>query len=1156
MPWTEDQQRAIEARGKNLLVAAAAGSGKTSVLVERVMRLVDEGVNIDEILVVTFTRAASSDMREKLTRRFMERANAGDQRAREQMERIEGAAISTLHSFCIDVLRANFETAGVDPMFRILDDAEFGQLTDRAMDEALEEAYVNGGEDIEALDFARGPKKVRELVMGMHAFLMERPDPDAWFQNALSLIGGDGEIWKKTLADAAKIHIKEAYALNDYGIQRALTPLGPLHYADAMREDAEVMRALFSLSYDELSEAVPGFKQITPKRVSRKKDDENQADIQALTDEVIGIRKNAKSAMEKAAKLLSLNSEESMEDIRRDKRLIEIIFTIAKDMEKRLQTMKDEKTALTFSDLEHKALKALSDSGVAKGVKSKYKYIFIDEYQDTSDVQEAIISKIAGDRNLFMVGDVKQSIYRFREAEPRLFLEKFEEYKLGGDNERVVLKKNFRSRPSILEFVNFIFSRVMHGDASEIVYDDDQKLYPGAEFEGEDPVVELHIIDKKGECGEMEETEGAEAAEEEEELTDAYREGILIAGRIKRLMKEDPSIRLRDICILTRVRVNSLMFLAAALADEGIDAYADASESYFDALEVKHLMSALRLIVNRRRDVDLISVMRSPMFSFTTKELALIRATTNTASFYDALSELAESNPKIYGFLNALDTWRTLSRSMPISSLIRRIAADTGFYASVGALAGGRQRQANIDQLCNRAVSYEASVGGSLSQFLEYALLMRAKGDGDGAHILSENDDVVRLMTAHKSKGLEFPIVFASLLGRRFHVSRAEDQLLANRDLGAALLHADDALETLRDTISRRAIAVKTHTEDRAEELRILYVTLTRAKSRLILTGTVSDVSKSMVKWSIAGANPDIYSSALDIAAAAALGCPGSEALGGKPMMNAPTVKTFVHAGKSIVRGSHDDTAASQRANEILKGAIDGECYDSRMDQALLWVYPNRDNVYAPVKLTASGLAREAVGAFEIPDINQRPAFLSENGLTPMERGSAIHAYLRALDYDDVRKTEEEKLLSELFRQRDKMLLDGKLLKAEANAVRLTAVQAFLLSPIGKRILASDAVHREWRFNLRMKAEDAMPGEARKAEVIVQGSIDLCFMEKGEWVLVDYKTDRSADQEELKARYLPQLRLYKAALERITGIRVKETVIQLVAQGDSIKLDV
>ncbi len=407
MRWTKDQASAIETRGTNLLVAAAAGSGKTSVLVERVSRLVEEGANVDEMLIVTFTRAASADMREKLRRRFSERAAQGDARAREQAERLESASISTLHSFCTSVLRQNFEAAGVDPQFRVLDDAEDRQWTDRAMDEALEDAYKAGGADMDALDYARGPAKVRALALEMYRFLRERPDAEGWMDEAFERMESDGEAWLSVLERAAHARIREALACNRCGRERASLPEGPANYMEAMEKDEEAIEAMLSLSYRDLRWALDGFKQARPKTGGRR-GEAPSPDETALRDEVVTVRKRVKTQLDAARKAVALDPDQSLADIRAGIPAMRRLYALALDLDRRLREKKLARAALTFSDLERYTLAALSDDRVAESVRAKFAYVFVDEYQDTSDVQEAILNRIVRSDNRFMVGDVKQ----------------------------------------------------------------------------------------------------------------------------------------------------------------------------------------------------------------------------------------------------------------------------------------------------------------------------------------------------------------------------------------------------------------------------------------------------------------------------------------------------------------------------------------------------------------------------------------------------------------------------------------------------------------------------------------------------------------------------------------------------------------------------
>ncbi|MBQ5770773.1 MAG: UvrD-helicase domain-containing protein, partial [Clostridia bacterium] len=378
MRWTADQAKVITSRNKNLLVAAAAGSGKTTVLVERVMQLVEEGANIDEMLIVTFTRAASNDMREKFRKRFREIAEMGVPHAQEQLERLENASISTLHSFCTDVLRNHFEAAGVDPMFRIIDDAEDKQLTERALDEALENAYLTGGELIDKLDFARGPMRVRSLVMDMHAFLKERPDPERWFENALSLMDGDGEVWTRTLEDAVREKLSNALALNDYAIFLAGQPEGPNHYVPALEADAETIHNIMDAPYRKMYSLISIFKQTTARSGKRVKAEDKTENMIYLADTMMSVRKKVKTQVESAKKLVALNADLSMEDIRRNKEIVIKLYEIAGDLNRRLRVYKEKRCALTFNDLEHFTLKALADPRVSESIKNRFSHVFVD----------------------------------------------------------------------------------------------------------------------------------------------------------------------------------------------------------------------------------------------------------------------------------------------------------------------------------------------------------------------------------------------------------------------------------------------------------------------------------------------------------------------------------------------------------------------------------------------------------------------------------------------------------------------------------------------------------------------------------------------------------------------------------------------------------
>ena len=1189
--WTEEQTAAIEARGENLLLAAAAGSGKTTVMVERILSLIAEGVSVDEMLIVTFTRASAADMRAKLTERLSALADGGDAHCREQLARLESASISTIHAFCTALLRTHFEAAGVDPAFRILDDAENAVCEDAAVDEALEAAYARMDENLARLDFGRGPKKVRELAVELYHGVADRPDPEAWMAQAEQMARGDGAAWLAELTRAARQQLRQAVAYSESGVRLALQPDGTPAYADALNADIEALEALIPLEYDDLREALSSFKQVTPRTPRKQKGVEWPDAVLALREQVKAVRDSAKKCVESAAKLLRYEREQAVSDMRADADCMAALFDLVRDIARRHGTRKAEKSALTFSDLEHMALVLLRQDEVASAVRARYRYVFVDEYQDTSDVQEELVSRIARADNRFMVGDVKQSIYRFRQAEPALFLNCYRRYGAGDGGRLIALTRNFRSRPAILELTNRVFERAMNGGDAEIEYDALSRLNPGAQFEGEDPPVELILLAKRGLDGGADVADEPEEADELAELTHVEREAAVVAGRIRRLMAERPELHYRDIAVLTRAGRTVIPAMLTALLDAGIPAYAEGSAGYFDAMEVQVFLAYLTLVENHRRDEAMIAVLRSPMQRITSPELALIRAEAREGAFCDAVAAYAEHDNdlghRLAAFLRDLENDRVLSRSMPLPRLFSEIWRRTGFADALLALPGGKQRKANLDRLSARAAQYEANQSGGLTGFLRYAERMRARGDDEVAHTVGEADDVVRLMTVHKSKGLEFPVVFGVGLGKRFRVERSGDGLLAHRELGLGMAHVDPALSTRRETIAHLAIARRRQAEDRAEELRILYVLLTRAKEQLILIGGVDSAPRKMNLWRIAVDEPSVYGCALDVILPALLAAPGGEEavspmgpqVGCVRLGDAEVRVHWLEEEKIQPVEPAEQARRSSVARSLLEAA-DGVYRPQVRDEALLeamsWRYPREMDVKKPIKLTASGLLRELEGPDVVPELAPRPLFMTEEGMTGAEKGSAVHAAMQNLDYGRLReaapvrlsllggavpedgRTALASLRRELTRQLDEMRARGVLTEKQREAVPEAMLARFFAGETGRRILAAEVLHREWPFNLRMEAEDALAeserGDYAGTMILVQGTIDLCFIEDGQWVLVDYKTDRSTDIEELKAHYRRQLALYATALLRITGIPVKQRLLCLLRRGMVLEL--
>ncbi len=1150
--WTQDQRAAIEARGQNLLLAAAAGSGKTTVLVERVATLLQEGADVRNMLIVTFTRAAAADMRAGLIKRLNALAE-NDVRFRKQAEYAEFASISTIHSFCTDLLRAYFQTANVDPAFRIADSAEANVLRAKALDFAMNEAYAKESDDHLALTAGRSPEEVSELAVRLHSFLMERPDPWGWLEEKIGQLERSEDHFTPALCHAADRVLRDAKAVAEYLYDQCLNrdKLEPL--IKTCEADLELIESLTEMDYAGKQAALkkPAFAR---KPVLRgMKDDPDMQLYDLLRDQV-------KDLVKKAGKCLPLELQGALSDLPGCAKELRGLYEIVRTLDEEYTRLKDEKSLLTFTDLERRALHVLSDETVMQAVREKYEYVFVDEYQDVSDVQEAILTRAARENGLFSVGDVKQSIYRFRHAEPTLFMGKYDAYRKDEGGRLIVLNRNFRSRRTVLEYTNCVFARAMRGGDSEIEYDDAARLYPGAAFEGEDPPVELHLIDKSD--ADMDEAE-SEAAQLIAEMKDAETEALLTARRIRELhgqMFYDGKkgqyrpLEWRDFVILTRQAKDVASQMLNILRREGIPAYADVSGGYLDVMEVQVALSLLRLTENRRRDPEWIAVLRSPCIGLTSSELALIRAKFPEETYAEAVRKYADLNEdslsdRLQALLSKLDHWRALAPALPLSQLVYLILSESGFYSVCGALPGGSQRQANLDILSDRAAAYEQTHAGGLTGFLAYIEDMNSvKEDMGEAHTLGENDDVVRIMTVHKSKGLEFPVVFGVLLGKNISGSGHRGEMTAHRTVGVGLKHMDANLGACRDTLPRLAADALSQSEADAEELRILYVLLTRARDRLILIGTVKNLEPALEKYKMSWISPLTPACYLDLLAPPVCGLPGGEELRDGEIIedpNLPRVGLHMHSRASLMKAEEE---AAQDAVALMDEACAGEAAQAWLE-AYQWKYPHEEAVLLPLKLTASGVSREITGPAQPPELIERPSFLSESAqMTGAERGTATHAALQGLSLDPLRGLDETALHQAVVLQLNALTAQGKLTGAQREAVRPRTLVNFLLGSIGRRMLAAKTINREWMFTLKMSTEEAV-GVASDETLLVQGSVDCCFEEDGQWVLLDYKTDRADDVDSLIERYRPQLSLYARALERITGKPVKETWLCLLTAG-------
>lgn len=1201
--WTQAQQGAIEARNCNLLVAAAAGSGKTAVLVERILQLIlRDKADIDQMLIVTFTNAAAAEMRERIGAALARAAEApsadGDHLLR-QLNRLPRASISTLHSFCIGVLRRYFHLIDLDPGFRIGDETENAILKLEALEALLESAYEQGTpgflELAERFGGNREDTPLQDLILKLHSFLKSKPDPEEWLKARIEELAGTGENlealpWIAALKRQVRIELTGAISLTQEALELCARPGGPAAYTEALHSDLQQL----TLLQDSLEAGLEAFRDqlLCHDSVKLKRcGQETDPDLKKRAQNCRNKAKDIINALQ--AEVFHRGIQAHFEDLREMHPAMAELGRLVLDFDQAYWVLKQEKGLLDFNDLEHLTLKVLAQEEAAQELRDQYAHIFVDEYQDSNIVQETILCKICRKDNLFMVGDVKQSIYRFRLADPSLFLEKYRTFEPleGVQNRRIDLNQNFRSRPQILSGVNALFRQVMSEDFGEMAYDEAAALYPGlSPAPLEHPEVEVHLIDKEP---------AADAdAEDLEDLTDMELEAHLAARRIQGLVgsriydekrKRYRSLTYRDIVVLMRSTAAAAPIFQEVFASRGIPVYADINSGYFEALEVKTFIHLLRVIDNRNQDVPLLSVLRAPLGGFSTEDLITIRLNSSAKAYSDAVADYIRSGTddlqqRLAAFYAKISEWQQAARYLPMEEFIQHLFQETGYYEYAGAMPGGRQRQANLRMLLERAARFRKTTIHGLFQFVRFIeKLQGSSGDMGTAKALGENEDVLRIMSIHKSKGLEFPVVLVAGLGRRFNLRDAQETCLIHKDLGLAPSYVNPDLRLRCDTLIRRVMSKVIRLESLSEEMRILYVAMTRARDKLILMGALQDTTKHANQWA-QDINPYNLSKGrcpMDWIGPVLLRHPQGQPLRGllSPSAAVPCFEADSWEGASewqICLWDRRDlreqlpggSGSSQDLRIRLQGLsiADPDLY-SEISSRLAWRYPHAAAAQIPSKLTVTEAKRlreardtgiEAAGFLGVlasADLRmRRPRFMEgTKQFTAAERGTLMHFVLQHLDYREAAD------LSQIADQVADMTARELLTPEEAAVVEQDKILAFLNSAVGRRIRAAERVYREVPFNYRKGADQVIPGLKQGGEqLLLQGVIDCCFLEGGAWVLLDYKTDQiypgGPTPEETACRYQVQLQLYGEALAGITGIPVKERILFLLSTGQAFTL--
>ena len=1241
--WTDEQQQAIDTRKCNLLVAAAAGSGKTAVLVERIIKIItneENPVDIDKLLVVTFTSAAAAEMRERIAAAISKalEKNPNSKNLQKQLTLLSRANITTMHSFCLDVIKNYFYTIDLDPSFRIADETEITLMKNEIIEDIFEELYEEDNEYfkglVEAYSTAKDDEKLKDIILNLYKFSMSGPWPESWLIekaeefNIKTLEELDKTKWVEILKDNIRVEVEGFINMYHKAIELISDTEGLEAYLDTFRGDLECLENVYeSLNYglSEIYAALNGvvFTKLKTVRKSAVFDENAQGTVKSIRDTV---KKKVKSLIEDS---FTFTPEESLQGIKDVYPYMKELSRITLDFLDKFNEKKREKNLLDFNDLEHLCLKILIDrdennniipSGVAEHFKEFFDEVLVDEYQDSNNVQETIIDlvsrKNSDDPNVFMVGDVKQSIYRFRQAKPELFLDKYSRYPLasGGKERKIQLYKNFRSRDEVLRGVNFIFKMVMSNVVGELEYTDDEALHLGATFlenQEEDSEVggsiELHIIDKSG--NEAEEVVEEELQESEEEEVDAISlEAKLVSKRIKELFevkdgkrfkvfdketKEYRDVKYKDIVILLRATKNWSEIFLDELGAEGIPVYADTGSGYFESIEIRTIMSLLKIIDNPLQDVPMIAVLKSPIMGFTAEELSEIRLLNKEKYFYEIIKDIYDEKYEVSDTLKAkcnkvisdLEKWRNKTIYTPIDEFIWYLYMDTAYYGYVGAMPNGTLRQANLKILFQRAKQYESTSFKGLFNFITFInKLRKSSGDMGSAKILGENEDVVRIMSIHKSKGLEFPIVFTCGMGKQFNLMDLSNSILFHEELGFGPDFVNLNNRNSYSTLAKEAIKKRIRLETLSEEMRILYVAFTRAKEKLIITGATRDLDKSIKNWvSAASLDENIIlpsevlkgKSYLDwIAMAICKHRQGEELREQCGASRELIVDDFSNWDvqmwrKSDILGDKNLDPVDKIEENTLNITATNISVDKEIKRRLGYKYQYEEGSILPSNVSVSDLKRkdlqyedeaETLEIFREKEII-KPKFLQEEkGFTAAEKGTLMHYVMLRLDFDRVGS------VAEIKKQIEELVLNKSLTEKEAKVIRYTKIFNLFKSDLGKRILKAHEegrmVHRELPFFTEISSLDINPELNKEIyqneKIRLQGIIDGFFKEEDGIVLFDYKTDylEEGNEDEIIERYMVQMKYYKEALEKVTESRVKEVYLYLFALDKEVLLKV
>lgn len=1133
MKWTKAQKKTIETRNKNILVSAAAGSGKTAVLIERIKGLVlEDKTDIDRFLITTFTNAASAEMKgrlEKSIREQMEDKNADKKFLKRQLSLLPRANISTFHTFALEVMKRYFYLTDLEPGFKIGDDVEISIMKNEAADRLFErrfhDDYEAFKEFLKKYSSDRNENRIKKNMISLYNEMRSIPDYMTWAESTAELLNAESPSealgLRNFIAREAEEELQKAYELYEKAAD-VLEEAGIDGLYEKARRDAELVAGVIeeakgkasSTERMELYGAFVKSVRFNQMRASKVQQD----DYAPVKEHVAALRKNGRKLIDDLSKkYFKLSLEEYDDELRESYGDTLYMTGLLREFEEIFRAKKAERNLVDFDDVMHYAIEILGDDMAAAEYRDRFKYIFVDEFQDSNMLQEAIIGRIAGKDNLFMVGDVKQSIYKFRLAEPEIFRNKYALYSRESepDSIKIDLNNNFRSKKKVTETVNRVFRAVMDD------YDENAELKCTVDEEHPGCDTQLHIVT----TGDGADEPYEDSKPEEQMVLELIRQNLgrdIFDVKQNRMRKAE----YRDIAVLSRSKA-AIGTLERFLNNEGVPAYGEVTGGYFETVEIQVFVNLLKVIDNTRQDIPLISVMRSPVFDFDVKELAAVRIACRDGSFYDAVRNYMEHGAdqelrgRISAMMERIAYWKQLKNTVTLEELVRILMYETGYFDYCSGLPVGGQRISNLRLLVEKAGQFEQNNYSGLYGFISYIEAMKKNNISVGeAKLVGENENVVRVMTVHKSKGLEFPIVILTGMGRSIKYRGTGGAASMHKDFAIGLPHVNYQEKWHRKTLLQRVIEAGKAKEEFEEEIRILYVAMTRAMDLLLLTGTVKDEEKL------------------------------EDIIGKGRSFLEMVYRPMKEAGETVVMHGREDMGAYE-ADRISSRFKLAELFDrSRneideeklrlIDERLSFVYPYADRTDVKSKYSVTELNKKEADSkdyvqsrvtFTRPEFSQQ-----ETKLSAARIGTAIHLIMEKLDFKKAADMGREYICQVI----EGLYEDQLITEDERKVIEPDNIAAFFSGGPGRRAALSEKLHKEREFIMQKE----ISGEA----VIVQGIIDCCFEEEDGVVLIDYKnsyTGSEADVKTIKDRYAAQISIYAEALEAAAGKPVKESYLYL-----------